>query len=271
VCLRAFPFCHSPHPTFQISQPQTSPSTFRAFFHQISHQHSCSNNIKMAGSTQGSAIDDSFETLTNAPDAWVSGRYAAPPPVDYQHYVELGDTRSAVDDRCPTEYGAVEHTRPISNTTKPSRTDSKRQRSRQPSTKPASHGKRRPSPSFRIRSRDGDSVVVNNPFVLRKPSRPQPREDSEHSSQADSQSQRSSTTAAHYRTFQIRIRGKNGEEAIHDIKRSLHFASHRDSQATTAVGDDSDREDVKYWSANQSSSSHKRDQRYKDKCMQYPM
>jgi hypothetical protein len=145
----------------------------------------------MAGSTQGSAIDDSFETLTNAPDAWVSGRYAAPPPVDYQHYVEPGDTRSAVDDRCFTEHGGAEYPRPISNTTKPSKTDQKRYRSRQPSTKPATQGKRRPSPSFRIRSRDGDSVVVNNPFVLRKPSRPQPREDSEQSSETDSQSQRS--------------------------------------------------------------------------------
>ncbi|KAG9937449.1 hypothetical protein KCU98_g19740, partial [Aureobasidium melanogenum] len=108
----------------------------------------------MTGSIQGSAIDDSFETLTNAPDAWVSGRYAASPPVDYQHYVEPGDTRSAVDDRCSTEYGAVEHTRHFNKTAKPAKTDPKHRRSRQTSTKPPSHGKRRPSPSFRIRSKD---------------------------------------------------------------------------------------------------------------------
>ncbi|KAG9580247.1 WD40 repeat-like protein, partial [Aureobasidium melanogenum] len=223
----------------------------------------------MTGSTQGSAIDDSFETLTNAPDAWVSGRYAASPPVDYQHYVEPGDTRSAVDDRCSTEYGAVEHTRHVNRTAKPAKTDPKHRRSRQTSTKPPSHGKRRPSPSFRIRSKDGDSVVVSNPFVLRKPSRPQPRRESESSSQTDDQSQYSSTTAAHSRTFQIRIRGKNGEEAIQEIKRPLYFASQsgdvRQSQATTLVGDESGRENVEYWAANQSTSSQKRDQRYKNK------
>ncbi|KAH0366381.1 WD40 repeat-like protein, partial [Aureobasidium melanogenum] len=223
----------------------------------------------MTGSIQGSAIDDSFETLTNAPDAWVSGRYAAPPLVDYQHYVEPGDTRSAVDDRCFTEYGAVEHTRHVNKTTKPVKTDPKHRRSRQTSTKPPSHGKRRPSPSFRIRSKDGDSVVVSNPFVLRKPSRPQPRREPETSSQTDDQSQHSSTTAAHSRTFQIRIRGKNGEEAIQEIKRPLHFAIQsgdiRESQATTLVGDDSCREDVKYWAANHSASNQKRDQRHKNK------
>ncbi|KAG9930975.1 hypothetical protein KCV02_g7890, partial [Aureobasidium melanogenum] len=223
--------------------------------------------INMTGSTQGSAIDDSFETLTNAPDAWVSGRYAASPPVDYQHYVEPGDTRSAVDDRCSTEYGAVEHTRHVNRTTKPAKTDPKHRRSRQTSTKPPSHGKRRPSPSFRIRSKDGDSVVVSNPFVLRKPSHPQPRRESELSSQTDDQSQYSSTTAAHSRTFQIRIRGKNGEEAIQEIKRPLYFASQpgdvRQSQATTLVADDSGRDNVEYWAANQSTSSQKRNQRYK--------
>jgi hypothetical protein len=229
----------------------------------------------MAGSIQGSAIDDSFETLTNAPDAWNSGRFATAPPVDYQHYVEPGDTRSAVDDRCFTEFGAVEHTYPVSNMTKPSKTDQKRHRSRQTSTKPASHGKRRPSPSFRIRSKEGDSVVVSNPFVMRKPSRPHSREDSEQSSETDIQSQRSSTSAARSRTYQIRIRGKNGEEVIQDMERPLHFAPRssraRDSQATTAVGQDSDQKDVKYWSANQSSSSHTRDQRHNSKCMQYSM
>ncbi|KAH0278606.1 WD40 repeat-like protein, partial [Aureobasidium melanogenum] len=223
----------------------------------------------MTGSIQGSAIDDSFETLTNAPDAWVSGRYAAPPPVDYQHYVEPGDTRSAVDDRCFTEYGAVEHTRYVSKTSRPSKPDLKHRRSRQTSTKPPSHGKRRPSPSFRIRSKDGDSVVVSNPFVLRKPSRPQPRRESETSSQTDDRSHNSSTTAAHSRTFQIRIRGKNGEEAIQEIRRPLHFASQsgdvRESQATTLVEDASGREDVKYWTANQAASSQKHDQRHKNK------
>ena len=229
----------------------------------------------MTGSIQGSAIDDSFETLTNAPDAWVSGRYAAPPPVDYQHYVEPGDTRSAVDDRCFTQYGAVEHVRPVSNMIKSSKPDQKRYRSRQKPTKPASHGKRRPSPSFRIRSKDGDSVTVSNPFVLRKPSRPKSREDSEASSQTDSQSQRSSTTAARSRTFQIRIKGKNGEEVIQDLERPLHFAPQssgmRDSQATTAVGHISDQGVVKYWSANQSSSSHERKQTRKSKCEQHFM
>ncbi|KAH0335671.1 WD40 repeat-like protein, partial [Aureobasidium melanogenum] len=223
----------------------------------------------MTGSIQGSAIDDSFETLTNAPDAWVSGRYAAPPPVDYQHYVEPGDTRSAVDDRCFTEYGAVEHTRYVSKTSRPSKPDLKHRRSRQTSTKPPSHGKRRPSPSFRIRSKDGDSVVVSNPFVLRKPSRPQPRRESETSSQTDDRSHNSSTTAAHSRTFQIRIRGKNGEEAIQEIRRPLHFASQsgdvRESQVTTLVEDASGREDVKYWTANQAASSQKHDQRHKNK------
>lgn len=226
----------------------------------------------MTGSIQGSAIDDSFETLTNAPDAWVSGRYAAPPPVDYQHYVEPGDTRSAVDDRCFTEYGAVEHTRYVSKTSRPSKPDLKHRRSRQTSTKPPSHGKRRPSPSFRIRSKDGDSVVVSNPFVLRKPSRPQPRRESETSSQTDGRSHNSTTTAAHSRIFQIRIRGKNGEEAIQEIRRPLHFASQsgdvRESQATTLVEDASGREDVKYWTANQAASSQKHDQRHKNKCMQ---
>ncbi|KAG9994922.1 hypothetical protein KCU78_g18193, partial [Aureobasidium melanogenum] len=225
--------------------------------------------INMTGSIQGSAIDDSFETLTNAPDAWVSGRYAASPPVDYQHYVEPGDTRSAVDDRCSTEYRAVEHTRHVNRTTKPAKTDPEHRRSRQTSTKPPSHGKRRPSPSFRIRSKDGDSLVLSNPFVLRKPSRPQPRRESESSSQADDQSQHSSTTAAYSRTFQIRIRGKNGEEAIQEIKRPLYFAAQsgdvRQSRATTLVGDDSGRESVEYWAANQSASSQKRHQRYKNK------
>lgn len=229
----------------------------------------------MTGSIQGSAIDDSFETLTNASDAWVSGRYAGPPPVDYQHYVEPGDTRSAVDDRCFTEYGAVEHARPVNNMIKPSKTDQKRHRSRRTSTKPAFHGKRRPSPSFHIRSKDGDSVTVNNPFVLRKPSRPRPREDSDVSSQADGQSQQSSTTAAHSRTFQIRIRGKNGEEVVQDLARPLHFAlpssGMRDSQATTAVGSKSDQEQVKYWSANQSSSSHRRNQAHNSQCEQHLM
>ena len=229
----------------------------------------------MTGSIQGSAIDDSFETLTNAPDAWVSGRYAGTPPVDYQHYVEPGDTRSAVDDRCFTEYGAVQHVRPVSNMIKPSKTDQKRHRSRQTPTKPASHKKRRPSPSFHIRSKDGDSVTVNNPFVMRKPSRPRPHEDSEQSSQADGQSQQSSTTAARSRTFQIRIRGKNGEEVIQDLERPLHFAlpssGMRDSQATTAVGSKSGQGEVKYWSANQSSSSHRRDQTHKSRCEQHPM
>lgn len=227
----------------------------------------------MTGSIQGSAIDDSFETLTNAPDAWISGRYDAPPPVDYQHYVEPGDARSAVDDRCFTEYGAVQHAPPVSNMIKPSKTDQKRHRSRQTSTKPAVHGKRRPSPSFRIRSKDGDSVTVSNPFVLRKPSRPRPREDSEESSQTASQSQRSSTTA-HSRAFQIRIRGKNGEEVVQDFARPLHFAppsdEYRDSQATTAVGSKSDQGEVKYWSANQSSSSHRRHQAHKSRCEQHP-
>jgi hypothetical protein len=233
---------------------------------------SWANSVNMTGSTHGSAIDDGFETLTNAPDAWATGRYAAPPRVDYQRYVEPGDTRTAVDDRCSTEYGAVEYARPVSNMPKPSKPDQKRHRSRQTSTKPVPHGKRRPSPSFRIRSKDGDSVVVSNPFVLRKPARPQPREDSEQSSETESQSQQSSTTAARSRTFQIRIKGKNGEEAIHDIKRPLHFAPRssrvHDSQATTAVGNESDRE-IKYWSANQSSSVHKRDQRHKTKCMHH--
>ncbi|CAD0100201.1 unnamed protein product [Aureobasidium mustum] len=222
----------------------------------------------MTGSIQGSAIDDSFETLTNAPDAWVSGRYAAAPPVDYQHYVEPGDTRSAVDDRCFTEHGAVEHTRYV-KTTKPAKADSKHRQSRQTSSKPPSHGKRRPSPSFRIRSKDGDSVVVSNPFVLRKPSRPQPRREAGSSSQTDDQSQSSATTTARSRTFQIRIRGKNGKEAIHEIKRPLYFASQsgnvRESQATTLVGDDSGRENVEYWAANQSESSQKREQRHKSK------
>lgn len=225
----------------------------------------------MTGSVQGSAIDDSFETLTNAPDAWVTGRYAAPPPVDYQHYVEPGDARSAVDDRCSTEYGAVEHTHHVNNTTKSAKTDPKHRRSRQTSTKPPCQGKRRPSPSFRIRSKDGDSVVVSNPFVLRKPSRPPSRREAESSSRTDHQSQYSSTTATHSRTFQIRIRGKNGEEAIHEIKRPLYFASQsgdvRDSQASTLVEDDSGREDVEYWATNRSASSQKRDQRYQNKCM----
>jgi hypothetical protein len=229
----------------------------------------------MTGSIHGSAIDDGFETLTNAPDAWATGRYAAPPRVDYQRYVEPGDRRTAVDDRCSTEYGAVQYARPVSGMPKPSKPDQKRHRSRQISTKPVPHGKRRPSPSFRIRSKDGDSVVVSNPFVLRKPSRPQPRENSEQSSETDSQSQQSSTTAARSRAFHIRIRGKNGEEAIHDIKRPLHFAPRstgvHDSRATTVVGHESDQEDVKYWSANRPPSSNKRDQRYKDKCMQQPM
>jgi len=124
----------------------------------------------MAGSVQGSAIDDSFETLTNAPDAWASGRNAAPMPVDYQHYVEPGDARSAVDDRCFTEYGAVEYPHHNNNMARPAaKSDQKRHRS---STK--AQGKRRPSPSFRIRSKDGDSLVVSNPFVLRKTSRPPP-------------------------------------------------------------------------------------------------
>ncbi|KAK6004610.1 hypothetical protein QM012_008472 [Aureobasidium pullulans] len=223
----------------------------------------------MTGSIQGSAIDDSFETLTNAPDAWLSGRYAAPPPFDYQHYVEPGDTRSAVDDRCFTEYGTVEHTRHVSKTTKPTKTDAKHRRSRQTSIQQPLHGKRRPSPSFRIRSKDGDSVVVSNPFVLRKPPRPQPHLGSGSSSQTDEQSQYSSTTAARSRRFQIRIRGKNGEEAIHEIGRPLHFASHssdaRQSQATTLVGDDLGREDPQYWPTDHSSSSHKRDHRHKSK------
>ncbi|CAD0092150.1 unnamed protein product [Aureobasidium vineae] len=223
----------------------------------------------MTGSIQGSAIDDGFETLTNPPDAWVTGRYAIPPPVDYQHYVEPGDARSAVDDRCFTEYGAVEHAHHVNKTIKPAKPEQKRHRSRQISTKSASHGKRRPSPSFRIRSKDGDSVVVSNPFVLRKPSRSQPRPESEQSSQTDDQSQHSSTTISRSRAFQIRIRGKNGEEAIHEIKRPLHFASQ--SQGTTLVGDESGREDVKYWSANQSSSSHKRDQKHNSKCMHHPI
>ncbi|KAI4731826.1 hypothetical protein E4T49_00148 [Aureobasidium sp. EXF-10728] len=209
----------------------------------------------MTGSIEGSAIDDGFETLTNAPDAWITGRYTAPPFVDYQHYVEAGDARSAVDDRCFTEYGAVEHARHVNKTTKPAKTEQKRHRSRQTSTKPTSNGKRRPSPSFRIRSKDGDSLVVSNPFVLRKPSRPEPRPESEQSSQTDDQSQYSSTTATRSRAFQIRIRGKNGEEAVHEIKRPLHFASQ--SRGTTLVGDESGREHVKYWSANQSSSKHK--------------
>lgn len=229
----------------------------------------------MTGSIQGSAIDDGFETLTNAPDAWVSGRYAGLPPVDYQHYVEPGDTRSAVDDRCFTDYGAVEHVRHASNMIKPSKSDQTRHRSRQTSTKPVSHAKRRPSPSFRIRSKDGDSVVVNNPFVLRKPSRPRPRGDSEESSQTDGESQRSSTADARSRTFQIRIRGKNGEEVIQNLERPLHFAPQssgiRDSQATTAVGSKSGQAEVKYWSANQSSSSHKRIQTHKSQCEQHPM
>lgn len=225
----------------------------------------------MTGSIHGSAIDDSFETLTNAPDAWVSGRYAAPPPVDCQHYVEPGDTRSAVDDRSFTEHGAVEYTRLVNKPTKPTKTEPRHRRSRQTSSKPPSHGKRRPSPSFRIRSKDGDSVVVSNPFVLRKPSRPQPRRDSESSSQTDDQSQYSSTTAPDSRTFQIRIRGKNGEEAIHEIKRPLYFASQsghvRESQATTLVGDDLGHENLEYWAANQSTSSQNRDQKHKSKCM----
>ncbi|KEQ74715.1 hypothetical protein M436DRAFT_71232 [Aureobasidium namibiae CBS 147.97] len=223
----------------------------------------------MTGSIQGSAIDDSFETLTNAPDAWVSGRYAGPPPVDYQHYVEPGDTRSAVDDRCFTEYGAVEHVHPVSNMIKPSKPGQKRHRSRQTSTKPASHGKRLPSPSFRIRSKDGDSVTLSNPFVLRKSSRPRPCEEAEASSQTDSQSQRSSTTAARSRTFQIRIKGKNGEEVIQNLERPLHFAPQssdmRDSQTTTAIEHISNQGVVKYWSANQSSSSHERKQTRKSK------
>ncbi|CAD0112101.1 unnamed protein product [Aureobasidium uvarum] len=222
----------------------------------------------MTGSIQGSAIDDGFKTLTNAPDAWVTGRYAVPPPVDYQHYVEPGDTRSAVDDRCFTEYGAVENAHYDNKTTKPAKLEQKRHRSRQTSTNPASRGKRRPSPSFRIRSKDGDSLVVSNPFVLRKPSRPRPRPESEQSSQTDDQSQYSSTTTARSRAFQIRIRGKNGEEAVHEIKRPLHFASQ--SQGTTLVGGESGREDLKYWSANQSSSSHKRDREHNSKCMHYP-
>ncbi|KAI5204568.1 hypothetical protein E4T39_03511 [Aureobasidium subglaciale] len=210
----------------------------------------------MAGSVQGSAIDDSFETLTNAPDAWVSGRYAAPPPVDYQHYVEPGDARSAVDDRCFTEYGAVEHARHVSNITKPVKTDQKRHRSRQTSptkpvlTKPAPPGgKRRPSPNLRIRSKDGESVVVSNPFVLRRPSHPEPSEAT--SVQSEVSSENSLTTAARSRTFNIRIRGKNGEEAIQEIKRPLYFAS----QETAVVGDEFDSANVKYWSANSASSS----------------
>ncbi|KAG9956783.1 WD40 repeat-like protein, partial [Aureobasidium melanogenum] len=81
--------------------------------------------------------------------------------------------------------------------------------------------------------------------------------------------QYSSTTTARSRTFQIRIRGKNGEEAVQEIKRPLYFASQsgdvRESQATTLVGDDSGRQNVDYWAANQSASSQKRDQRYKNK------
>ncbi|KAI5255162.1 hypothetical protein E4T42_01948 [Aureobasidium subglaciale] len=205
----------------------------------------------MAGSVQGPAIDDSFETLTNAPDAWVSGRYTAPPPVDYQHYVEPGDARSAVDDRCFTEYGAVEHAPYVNHVPKPVKTDQKRHRSRQiTSPEPAlPGGKRRPSPNLRIRSKDGDSVVVSNPFVLRRPSRPQP--DAASSVQSEDGSEQSSTTAARSRTFNFRIRGKNGEEAIQEIKRPLRFAS----QETTVVGDESDSASVKYWSANSSSSS----------------
>lgn len=229
----------------------------------------------MTGSIQGSAIDDGFETLTNAPDAWLSGRYAAPPAVDYQHYVEPGDTRSAVDDRSFTEHGAVEHTRHVNQPTMPTKTDPRHRRSRQTSCKPPSHGKRRPSPSFHIRSKEGDSVVVSNPFVQRKPSRPQPRRESESSSQTDGQSQYSSTTAPDSRTFHIRIRGKNGEEAIHEIKRPLYFAFQsgdvRESQATTLVGDEPGRGNVKYWTANQSESSQRCDQKHKNRCMQLPV
>ncbi|KAI5242670.1 hypothetical protein E4T43_04679 [Aureobasidium subglaciale] len=207
----------------------------------------------MAGSVQGSAIDDSFETLTNAPDAWVSGRYTAPPPVDYQHYVEPGDARSAVDDRCFTEYGAVEHAPYVNHVPRPVKADQKRHRSRQISSpKPAPPGrKRRPSPNLRIRSKDGESVVVSNPFVLRRPSRPQPDAASSVQSE-DGSEQSSSTTAARSRTFNIRIRGKNGEEAIQEIKRPLHFAS----QEITVVGDESNSANVKYWSADSSPSSH---------------
>ena len=217
----------------------------------------------MAGSVQGSAIDDSFETLTNAPDAWASGHNAAPIPVDYQHYVEPGDGRSAVDDRCFTEFGAVEYPHHNNNMTRPAEGDQKRHRS---STKTAAHGKRRPSPSFRIRSKDGDSVVVSNPFVLRKTCRPPPSEAP--SEQTEEASQHSSSSAARSRTFQIRIRGKNGEEAIQEIKRPLHFASQSGRARTTVAGDQADAEEVKYWSASSSHSSPKREQGVKSKCTQ---
>lgn len=198
----------------------------------------------MTGSIQASAIDDSFETLTNAPDAWVSGRQAAPPPVDYQHYVEAGDERSAVDDRCFTEYGAVEfpHYATTANTT-----GQKRHSSRQTSSKPSSRGKRRPSPSFVIRGRNGESVVQSNPFMLRKSSRAHSKAPSSaKSEQAESDSNRSSTYAQP-RTFKIRIRGKNGEEVIQEIRRPLHFASGSGSRDTTAVAGDEEAAEVKYW------------------------
>ncbi|THZ23170.1 hypothetical protein D6C91_03765 [Aureobasidium pullulans] len=216
----------------------------------------------MAGSVQGSAIDDSFETLTNAPDAWASDHNAAPIPVDYQHYVEPGDGRSAVDDRCFTEFGAVEYPHHNNNNmTRPAESDQKRHRS---STKTAAYGKRRPSPSFRIRSKDGDSVVVSNPFVLRKTCRPPPSEAAP-SEQTEEASQHSSSSAARSRTFQIRIRGKNGEEAIQEIKRPLHFASQSGRARTTVAGDQADAEEVKYWSASSSHSSPQREQGVKSK------
>ena len=201
----------------------------------------------MTGSVQESAIDDSFEGLTNAPDAWVSGPEFTPRPVDYQHFVELGDERSAVDDRCFTEYGvagipsAQQHER----SAHAARTTHPGHRSRRPSSKSSSRGKRRPSPSFTIRSKDGQSVVRNNPFVLRRSTRSCSREPASNSDNDDSESvNQHSVRSSKSHAFKIRIKGKNGEEVVQDIRRPLVFTSSTVSRSgpgeTTAVASESD-------------------------------
>jgi hypothetical protein len=210
----------------------------------------------MTGSIQGSAIDDSFESLSIAPGI---GRRAAPPRVDHQHYVEAGDTRSAIDDRCYTEYGVVAHHGHTNKSTQPAKAKQTRRRSHQPSSSSsASRGKRRPSPSFCIRSKDGESVVMRNPFVQQRSSRARSivsTAPSERSHETRDGKQASLPASTHSQPFKIRIRGKNGEECVKELRRPLYFASESahavGSQDTTAVNSESDTSDVRYWSADQ--------------------
>ncbi|KAF1346267.1 hypothetical protein BDV97DRAFT_372236 [Delphinella strobiligena] len=200
----------------------------------------------MPPSIQPSAIDDSFEYTPTM--SWTRPVQQ----VEYQHYVEPGDTRSAIDDRCKTEYGFVpdrpsfpvaKDTNNLARNLGRSIIESKKAAAvvepaksktvqveavKAQSTTPKPSSRPRPVHRYKtiiIRGKDGQTDIRRNPFrIQRDVSKTRPQTPAPDSSKLEDKAipsvAKSSSSSGKQK---VRIVGKDGQEKIMKLSMPLWY------------------------------------------------